>query len=191
MSLVRRPTTVVVGVCLGVFVGQVVGSFVGFGVVWFGLSFPLLVRPWTIVTSVFAHADSMHLAVNVFAFWLFGRVIERGSSAIRFYGFVLVVGVVGGIAELSVGSVLGDARLVLGLSGVVFGLFGYLVTSNRVTGVVFDRVRIQWRWQLVVFTAVAVLVSMVTATDHVAVVAHFTGLFLGLVAGRFRLLRSR
>ncbi len=186
-----RPPNVVIGVCVGVFVGQVVGSFVGVGVAWFGLSFPLLVRPWTVVMSVFAHASSMHLVVNIAAFWLFGRIIERGSSAPRFYGFVLGVGMIGGIAELTVGFVLGEARLVLGLSGVVFGLFGYLVTSNRVSGVVFDRVRISWQWQLVLFGGVAVLVSVVTAADQVAVVAHFTGLFIGLFAGRFRLLRAQ
>lgn len=191
MLVGRRPTHVVIGVCLVVFIGQIAGSFVGYGVSWFGLSFPLVFRPWTIVTSVFAHADSMHLAVNVFAFWLFGRIIERESSAVRFYGFVVVVGVAAGIAELSVGSVFGEARLVLGLSGVVFGLFGYVVTSNRVTGVVFDRVQIPWWWQIVLFSAVAVVVSVVTATDQVAVVAHFTGLLIGLLAGRFRLLRAR
>lgn len=190
MATQRSPTHVVMIACLVVFFVQVVGRGVGFGVEWFGVSFPLVVRPWTIVTSVFSHASVRHLVVNLIAFWLFGRIVERGSSRLRFYGFVLVVGAGSGIAELAVGYVLGDFRIVLGLSGVVFGLFGYFLTSNRVSVVVFDWVRVPWRWQLVIFSVVAVFVTVVTGADQVAVIAHFTGFLSGLVIGRLRLLRS-
>lgn len=190
MATQRSPTHVVMIACLAVFFLQVVGRGIGFGVEWFGVGLPLVVRPWTIVTSIFSHASVRHLVVNLIAFWLFGRIVERGSSRLRFYGFVLVVGAGSGIAELAVGYILGDFRIVLGLSGVVFGLFGYFLTSNRVSVVVFDWVRVPWRWQLVIFSVVAVLVTVVTGADQVAVIAHFTGLLSGLVIGRLRLLRS-
>jgi hypothetical protein len=71
----------------------------------------------------------------------------------------------------------------------VFALLGYALVGNRVVGVVLNRVEIDRSLTLGLFVAVAAVLTVVTAGPGLALVAHFTGLLAGLVAGRWHLLR--
>jgi predicted MFS family arabinose efflux permease len=71
----------------------------------------------------------------------------------------------------------------------VFALLGYALAGNRVVGRVFDRVEVDRSLTLGLFVVVAAVLTVVTAAPGLALVAHFTGLLVGLIAGRRRLLR--
>ncbi|OYR84828.1 rhomboid family intramembrane serine protease, partial [Halorubrum sp. E3] len=55
----------------------------------------------------------------------------------------------------------------------------------------FDRLRLSPRVQLVLFGLVAVVLTATTAAPGVALIAHATGAFCGLVTGRAGLLDAR
>jgi len=58
---------------------------------------------------------------------------------------------VAGITQVTLGGLLGPQTAVLGLSGAVFGLGGYLLASNVVSATLFDRLRLSTRAQFALF----------------------------------------
>lgn len=71
--------------------------------------------------SIFVHLDFMHLAFNLFWFWLFGSLVETYfGRAFWIYLFLCTAFVASGTELAFVG------ELGVGLSGVVYGLFGFL-----------------------------------------------------------------
>lgn len=206
------PTLLVLAALVAVFAcQQVVALVAGAGTAdaLFVLSAPLWRRPWTVVTSVFAHAGPWHLLGNAVALLVVGFPVERSTTRDRYLTFFVLVGVVAGVAEIAVNrtfggllATLGAVPLVgglfpspvgpvgvLGASGAILGLLGYLLASNPVAERVVGGVDLTPRAQLLLFATVAVLLVFVTAGPNVALIAHFTGLLVGLLAGRAHLLR--
>jgi membrane associated rhomboid family serine protease len=186
----RSATLQTLAAFLGVFGLQAVGGLVGLGTAWFALSLPLDARPWTVLLSTYAHAGAAHLAANVLGLLLVGPLVERGTSRARFHAFFAGSGALAGLSEVLVAGLTGPSPAVLGGSGAVFALLGYALVGNRVVGRVFDRVEIDRSLTLGLFVAVAAVLTVVTAAPGLALVAHFTGLLVGLLAGRRRLLRT-
>lgn len=151
-----------------------------------GPAFPS--TPWTLVTSVYAHANVAHLVGNAVTLLFVGLLLERATTNARFHTFVLVTGILAGLAQVLFGSLLLRPTLVLGTSGAIFALIGYVVTANPVSEVAFSRLRLTRGVQFLIFAVLAVLVTVLTGAPGVALVAHFTGLLLGLVAGRLHVL---
>lgn len=195
MVSARSPTLTTLVLFVVVFLLEtVVGllSIVGLGGSWaslFVLAPPLTDNPWTIVTSVYAHAGIGHLLANALALVLPGLVLERSTTALRYHGFFVGAGAVAGVAEVVLGSILGTPSGVLGASGAVFAFIGYLVTSNRLTDAAVNGIALSNRVQLVLVGVLAVLVTIATGSPGVALIAHFTGFLVGLLAGRAHLLR--
>lgn len=67
----------------------------------FGLHFFLAdnFRPWQLVTYMFMHGSLMHILFNMFALWMFGRVIEHTMGMKRFLIFYFVCGIGAGICQ--------------------------------------------------------------------------------------------
>ena len=141
------------------------------------------VRPWSLVTSVYAHANFAHLLGNALVLLPVGLAVESFTSRVRYHAFFVTTGVLAGFSQVFL-----TGSGVLGASAAIFALLGYLVTGNPVSNSVLDRVGLGRRAQLVLFTVLAVLVTIFTGSPGVALVAHFTGFLLGLVSGRLGLL---
>jgi membrane associated rhomboid family serine protease len=157
----------------------------------FALSTPLAFAPWTVVTSVYAHGSIGHLLANALGLLIVGPLVERRTTVVRFHAFVVTTGALAGIAQVALGSLIGPPVAVLGLSGAVFALGGYLLVGNVVSSRLFDRLRLSPRRQLLLFGLVAVLLTATTAAPGVALIAHAVGAFCGLTAGRVRLLDTQ
>jgi len=155
------------------------------GLAWvFALSTPLSVAPWTVVTSVYAHGSVGHLLANAVGLLLLGPLVERRTTRPRFHAFIVASGGLAGVSQVVLGGLAGASPAVLGISGAVFALGGYLLAGNAVTTTLFDRLRLTPRAQFLLFAALAVVLTLVTAAPGVALIAHATGAFCGLVAGR-------
>jgi len=50
-------------------------------------------RPYQLVTHMFMHGGFMHLAFNMFALWMFGRVLESVWGPKRFFVYYFVTGI--------------------------------------------------------------------------------------------------
>jgi membrane associated rhomboid family serine protease len=147
-------------------------------------------RPWALVTTVYAHTGPAHLLGNAVVFLLVGPLVARRTTRGRFHAFFLGTGVLAAVAELVVGSTLGRPPLVLGASGAVLALVGYVLAGNVLTERLLARLSLSPRVQVVVLGVVVVAVTVLTGGPGVALVAHATGFALGTVAGRARLLEA-
>lgn len=79
------------------------------------------------LTSMFLHADPLHILFNMWALWLFGPVLERRFGSLPFAALYLASGL-GGSALFYL---VGDPRTsAVGASGAIFGLFGALLAAS-------------------------------------------------------------
>lgn len=162
----------------------------------FALSQPVMDRPWTVVTSVYAHWGVDHLLTNAVGVLIAGALVERNTTFGKFHAYVLLTGVAAALSELLVAATLGPRIpwiranvAVMGTSGAIMALIGYLLASNTVTTAVIGRVSLTPRDQLIIVVIVAGVITFLTASPNAAMIAHFSGLVIGLVAGHQRLLR--
>jgi membrane associated rhomboid family serine protease len=187
--IVRSPTVQTLLLFLVVFALQVPLSFLGLGSL-----FVLTGRadPLPLLLSVYAHGGVGHLVANGVALLLVGLPVERETTAVRYHAFFFTSGVLAGLAQVWVGGLFAPgATGVLGASGAVFALAGYLLAGNAASTWLFDRLGAPGWLVVVLFVVVAAGVTLATAAPGVALIAHFTGLLLGLAAGRVGLLRVR
>lgn len=166
---------------------QLVTALAGIVGSLFVLAPPVSEHPWTVVTSIYAHNGLGHLVSNSIALLIFGWPVARATTRLRFHSFVVVSGSIAGLTQI----VLTDVGGVLGASGAVFALLGYLLAGNRLSSSFASLVEIPTWLAVVVFVVVAAVLTLATASPGVALVAHFVGLVLGLVAGRLGVLDPR
>jgi membrane associated rhomboid family serine protease len=183
--MARSPTFETLVLMSVTFLAQRAAALVGLAAPLFVLTPAYPALPWTLVTSVYAHANLPHLLSNAVALALAGLLVEQTTTRLRFHAFFVGTGALSGLAQ-----VVFVSEGVLGASGAVFALIGYLLTANPVSLALFDRVRLTRRVQVAIFAAFAVVVTLATGAPGAALVAHFTGLSLGLAAGRVRLLAT-
>jgi Uncharacterized membrane protein (homolog of Drosophila rhomboid) len=185
MSAPRQSPTVVTLACVGgVFLLQQLAALVGLGGV-FALSLPLLARPWAILTSVYAHAGVSHLVANAVALALGGLLVERVTTSLRFHAFFVTVGALSGVMQVVIVGLVGPllpgvptAVSVLGASGAILGLYGYLLGANRITETLVGGIELGARVQLLLGAVLAAAITLLTANPGAALLAHFTGFCL-------------
>ena len=185
-----RPALTTLALCVGTFAAQTVGTAVGLGPGAFALSLPLSDQPWTLATSVYAHGSLGHLLANGLALLVVGPLVAYVTTAVRFHAFFLATGSIAGAVQVVVAAPFGGSA-VLGASGAIFALLGYLLVGNRASERVLAWLPLGRRGRLAAFAALAALLTAATAAPGVALVAHFVGVCLGAGAGRFRLLHVR
>lgn len=177
-------------VFLVVAIAQTVLGVVGAMSGLFVLAAPVTDNPWTIVTSVYAHDNVGHLFSNSVALALFGWPVARATSRLRFHAFFVATGALAGIAQIWIASVIFNVDAsVLGASGAVFALLGYLLAANPIAEGLASSVELPRWFVWLVFLAMAGVITIATASPRAALIAHFVGFLLGLVAGRARLLK--
>lgn len=161
----------------------------------FVLAPPITENPWTIVTSVYAHGSIQHLLSNSVALIIFGWPIARATTRLRFHVFFLLSGSLAGItqvlttvflAELPI--IAAEPTAVIGASGGVFALGGYLLASNRLSDSLSNAITVP-RWlTITMFVVIAAVLTIATGSPGVALFAHFAGLLFGLLTGSVGLL---
>lgn len=186
VRLTRSPTVTLLVVFGVVYLVQKITAVLGIGFA-FALSLPLEVRPWTLVTSVYAHATLMHLFSNALALVLVGLPLERSTTPFRFHLYFLLTGICAGIAQVVVAAVFGAPVAVIGASGAIFALLGYLLAGNDLSNTVLKR--ISPRIRVVLVLVLAAVFTLTTAAPGVALIAHFAGFVIGAVGGHAQVLR--
>jgi GlpG protein len=134
----------------------------------------LLAQPWRIITPVLIHFGLMHIIFNLLWWWILGGIIERTHSARVLVLLLLVTGLAGNGAQyLVAGPGFG------GLSGVVYGLFGYLWAAGWASG---DRGQ-QMPRSVAVWLVGWLVLSALVFPDVIATAAHVGGLVSGGLYG--------
>ncbi|KAA1261778.1 Rhomboid protease GlpG [Rubripirellula obstinata] len=140
---------------------------------------------WRFVTPMFLHGDEFHLAFNMLWIFFLGSVIEKLHGSL-FFAVLVTLTQLGGMA-LQVGLPAEDwvpqslhgSPFVVGASGAVYGLFGFLLVRPWVDGdYPINLVPIN-----VVLMFVMLFAGILEFVPNVANGAHLGGLIAGLVLG--------
>jgi GlpG protein len=132
-------------------------------------------EPWRLLTSALLHGDVFHLAFNVYWLWVFGTLLETELGAAWLLGLMVTFAVLSGSAQFATGA--GG----IGLSGIGYGLWGFLCGAQRRDARFADAMD---RKTVQLFGAWFVLCIGLTWAKvwEVANVAHGVGALAGLVA---------
>ncbi len=82
---------------------------------------------WRLVTPIFLHFSIVHILFNMLWLRMLGGEIEARRGLYRFAGLVLLIAVVSNTGQYAAT----ESPLFGGMSGVVYGLFGYLWMKQR------------------------------------------------------------
>ena len=82
---------------------------------------------WTLLTSMFLHANFFHIFANMFSLFFIGNLLEKLIGRKRFFWVYMISGLLGGIAFVLVSLIMGNTSAsAVGASGAIFGLLGVL-----------------------------------------------------------------
>lgn len=126
-----------------------------------------------LITSSFLHVDLWHIALNVYWFWIFGKRIELELGKVVFLLFVLTCAIVSSLAQLAFSDSTG-----IGLSGIVYGMFGFLWVIGRKTEKHSYKLPAGTINLFLVWLVLCVVLTKTRILD-VANAAHFGGMLWG------------
>lgn len=147
--------------------------------VYLALMFPpeladLRTQPWRLVTPALLHLSVLHILFNLLWWQELGRVIEGFQSSTQLVLISLATAVVSNVAQFHAsGPNFG------GLSGVVYGLLGYLWLYGRVN----PAAGYGLRPEIVMFMLAWLVIAATGVVGNVANTAHFAGLISGCALG--------
>jgi membrane associated rhomboid family serine protease len=153
---------------------------------------------FTVFTSMFMHANLMHIAGNLWFLWIFGDNVEDAMGHVRYLGFYLLGGVVAAAVQMVM--TMGSPIPMVGASGAIAAVTGaYMVLYPRAPILILNPIPLLWLFwglSLVVpawfvageFFVVNVLMGVQSlhvpeaGGGGVAVFAHIGGFIAGLLA---------
>ena len=164
----------------------------------FALSFPWGIGDvFQLVSYMFMHANFSHLFFNMFALWMFGRILEYDLGSKRFLIYYLVCGIGAGLIQLGVNW--GEAAVMVsqgyrvpmmttvGASGAVFGLllaYGML-HRNNIVALLFPPIQLKAKWFVVLYGARELFGGIASSGSNVAHFAHLGGMLWGFLLLRY------
>jgi GlpG protein len=128
---------------------------------------------WRLVTPIFVHSGVVHLLFNMLWLHSLGGAIESRLGTARFALLVLFIAATSNVVQC-----LWSGPMFGGMSGVVFGLFGYIWISGRfnpAAGMSIDPVTVT----MMLFW---LILCMSGRIERIANGAHLGGLICGIVA---------
>ncbi len=130
-------------------------------------------QPWRLLTPMLIHFGILHLVFNMFWLYRLGGQIESLQGARVFLGIVALTQIPGVLVQFET-----SGPLFGGMSGVVYGSFGYAWMQARYTSTGYVVTDQDTMWIMGWF-----VVCATGLVGHIANVQHALGLVFGLLAG--------
>jgi len=159
---------------------------------WAGGTF----KGYQLLTYMFMHANLSHLFFNMFALWMFGRILEYDFGSRRFLVYYLVCGVGAGLIQLGVNwieyaSLLNQGYApsmiptmsTVGASGAIFGvLLAYgMIHPNNMIMLIFPPIALKAKWFVIAYGVLELLAGISGSGSNVAHYAHLGGMLWGFL----------
>jgi len=129
---------------------------------------------WRIFTPMFIHLGMMHLFFNMYWLWMLGGTIERLKGTAVLAGLTAAIAAVSHLSQAAI-----EGGHFGGMSGVVYGLFGYAWMRSSL---------LPWEGFYIPRDSVLIMIGwlffcLFGLLGPVANTAHFAGLLMGMLLG--------
>jgi len=137
-------------------------------------------EPWRFITSMFLHADTMHIFFNAYALFLFGSVLERKVNQKDYLIIFFGAGLLGGLLYYAT-YLLGIIPPIpaLGASGAIFGLLGAVAVLLPNLRIFFFFIPMSMRHAAILWFIIEFLGTF-DISSGIASAAHLGGLIFGI-----------
>lgn len=144
---------------------------------------------YTLFTSMFIHANFLHILMNMIVFLLVGVPFEQRVGSTRFFALYVVTGIAGALFFTAFDPMvsLGSTVSLVGASGAIFGILGSFATLYPRDQVVMPLpvfiilfIRMPVIVATLVFAGMETLYVFSGISDGVAHLAHIGGLVSGI-----------
>lgn len=136
-------------------------------------------EPWRFITSIFLHAGFLHLFLNLYAFILFGSILERKIGSSELIKIFFLSGFFGSLFYYLATIInINPGLPALGASGAVFGIMGAAAVffPNLVIFILFIPMRMK---QAIIFWFILEFLGTFNINSGIASAAHLGGLVIG------------
>ena len=141
-------------------------------------------RPWSVVTSTFAHGGVYHILLNGMVLYFFGPHLERIWGLKRYLALFFIAGAIAGVLQVHLAEIVtGATNGALGASGAIMMLLGALtILAPKMQILLFLIVPVPL-WAATIGFAVLDILGAFNPGDGIGNFAHLSGLALGLYFG--------
>jgi len=160
-------------------------------------------RPWQPLTYMFMHGSWEHLFFNMFALWMFGRILEYDLGGRRFIVYYLICGVGAGLFQMGVkwieigmmqrqlvtnpeliGNLMTMVNMpTVGASGAIFGVllaFGMLHPNDRII-LLIPPIPMKAKYFVIGYGVLELIFGFASSGGSIAHFAHVGGMLWGLL----------
>lgn len=148
-------------------------------------------EPWTLLTSMFMHADITHILFNMLSLYFLGRFLCQLVGDKWFLIVYFVGGIIGNFFFILLSIPLDtEYTTVIGASGAIFAVGGALaILVPNVKVILFPIPTPIPLWTAIIGTFL--LLTLIAFVSDIAWEAHLGGLLLGLAVGYYLRRRQR
>jgi rhomboid family protein len=143
--------------------------------------------PWQLVSYAFLHGGLAHLALNMFALYMFGSAVELVFGTGRYLAYYFVSVLSAALTQLVFAALSGGLYPTVGASGGIFGLllaYAIYFPNNRVM-LIFPPIPMRARTFVFVYAAIELFLGVTGTQEGVAHFAHLGGMLGGFVLLRY------
>lgn len=179
-------TYVFLGVMAAFFLAQnvVAGLREGLHYAIFVINTDFYLRPWTLVTSTFAHGGVGHLLFNGIFLFFFGPHLERIWGRKVFIAWFLIAGAVAGVLQVTLSElVTGASPGGLGASGALMMIMGALVIMMPKAQILIWGIIPAPFWAMAIGYAVFDVLGALQGGTGIGHFAHLSGMAIGALLG--------
>lgn len=138
--------------------------------------------PWQLFTYMFLHGGFWHLALNMFALWMFGMELENTWGSKRFITYYMICGIGAGLCNLLIAPLFTSVGPTVGASGAIYGIlvaFGYLF-PNRVI-YIYGIIPLKAKYLVIIYMLIELFSVAGGSSSGIAHAAHLGGGVVGLI----------
>lgn len=142
---------------------------------------------WQLFTYLFLHGGLLHLLLNMFVLWMFGRDLELYWGRRRFYSYYFLTGIGAGIINVAVKALLyspsGRAMEIptIGASGAIYGILlaAAMVFPDRQILLIPFPVTLPMRAYVAIIGAIEFFGTLGATGDNISHISHLGGMLVG------------
>ena len=132
---------------------------------------------WQPITYMFAHADIMHLLVNMLGLFFFGTQVERAMGSKEFLLFYFMTGILAGLASFAIFVATGAwYTALLGASGAIFAvLLAFAIVDPEAMIYLYGIVPIRAPVMVLGYAGIEIASQLFSFQSSVAHLTHLAG----------------